>query len=186
MKRSILIVSLLLTVLFTTRGQVDTGFTSVPVVNGKVLFEQFILADQNRSADQNYALLLEWGKKRYSDSPLLSGIRFDDKARRVTVSSRAEIVLPENSEGVREEMIMNYRFDATISNAGCILVVRDITYQPAEKDEDSFFPEVYRAEESITDQALTAKGELGVWRGDLRRETLRHLNGIYSDLSRLL
>ncbi|MBK5195915.1 MAG: hypothetical protein JJE08_07815, partial [Proteiniphilum sp.] len=86
MKKYILTLSILVISLFTVDGQIDTGFTTVPLVNGKVVFEQFILADQGVLADQKYALLQKWGKERFTGNPLLSGIRFDDKSRSVTVS----------------------------------------------------------------------------------------------------
>ena len=183
MKKFILTLSILVIGLFTVDGQIDTGFTTVPLVNGKVVFEQFILADQGVGADQKYALLQKWGKQRFTGNPLLSGIRFDDKSRSVTVSSRAELMLPSNKEGVKEKVIMSYRFDASITNAGCMLVVRDITYQSTQQDAASFIPKVYTAEQTITDQAVNANGEEGLWRSNIRKETLATLNNLYADLS---
>jgi len=183
MKKYILTLSILVISLFTVDGQIDTGFTTVPLVNGKVVFEQFILADQGVRADQKYALLQKWGKERFTGNPLLSGIRFDDKSRSVTVSSRAELMLPADKEGVKEKIVMSYRFDASITNAGCMLVVRDITYQSTQKDAASFFPKVYTAEQTITDQAVKASGEEGLWRSNIRKETLSILNDLYSELT---
>lgn len=179
----IVILAMLAISLFPVKGQTDAGFTNVPVVNGKVVFEQFILADQGGSANQRYALLQQWVKETFTGSPLLSGIRFDDKARVVTVSAKAGLQLPPDKEGVRETMFMNYRFDATITNAGCLLVVRDITYQQAPKKEGSFFPKIYTAEQTITDQAVNVSGEERELRNNLRSETLHFLNKLYSDLS---
>jgi len=183
MKKYYLTLSLLIISLFSIEGQIDAGFTSVPVVNGKVVFEQFILADQGLTADQKYALLQKWSKGKFTGSPLLSGIRFDDKARTVTVSSKAELLLPANKAGVREKVMMNYRFDASIANAGCMLVVRDITYQSVQKDGASFFPKVFTAEQTVTDQAVNAAGTEGEWRNNTRTETLKFLNNLYSELS---
>ncbi|MDD4846272.1 MAG: hypothetical protein PHV67_06670, partial [Petrimonas sp.] len=81
-------------------------FTAVPVVNGKVVFQQFIHIDRELAADQRYALLYKWGKDNYAGNPLLSGIRFDDKARSITVGSKIELLLPQNSNGVREKVVM--------------------------------------------------------------------------------
>ena len=183
MKKYILTFTLLVVSLLHIKGQVDAGFTNVPVVNGKVVFEQFILADQGVTANQRYAMLQKWGKETFTGSPLLSGIRFDDKARVVTVSSKAELQLPANKAGVRETMFMNYRFDATITNAGCVLVVRDITYQHAQKKGESFFPKIYTVEQTITDQAVNVNGGERELRNILRIETLHFLNKLYSDLS---
>ncbi|MDD4010037.1 MAG: hypothetical protein PHQ67_09550, partial [Fermentimonas sp.] len=98
-------------------------------------------------------------------------------------SSTAEFLLPANSDGVREKMIMNYRFDATITNAGCMLVVRDITYQNAQKDGSSFFPKVYTAEQTITNQAVNTAGEESELRNNIRKGTLVFLNGLYSEIT---
>ncbi len=182
MKKYILTLVVLTISLMHVEAQVDAVFVNVPVVNGKVIFEQFILADQLSGASQRYAKLQNWTKKNFTGNPLLSGIRFDDKAQTVTVSSKAELQLPANKAGVRENMIMSYRFDATITNAGCILVVRDITYQKARKEEGSFFPKIYVAEETITDQAVGISGDESELRNNLRKETLLLLNRLYADL----
>ncbi|MBF6629161.1 MAG: hypothetical protein ITG04_11745 [Proteiniphilum sp.] len=183
MKKYILTLVILVISLFTVDGQIDAGFTTVPVVNGKVVFEQYILADQGVGTDQKYALLQKWGKQKFTGNPMLSGIRFDDKTRSVTVSTRDELILPENSVGVNEKIIMSYRFDASITNAGCMLVVRDITYQITQKDAASFFPKVYTAEQTITDQAANATGEEGIRRNAIRNETLSVLNNLYAEIS---
>jgi hypothetical protein len=78
---------------------------------------------------------------------------------------------------------MSYRFDATITNAGCMLVVRDIAYQAARKDAASFFPKVYTAELTITDQAMSQPGTDGEWRKEIRNETLQTLNRLLADLA---
>ncbi len=176
MRRTIITFSLFICVLFTAVGQVDNPFTTVPTVNGKVIFEQFIPAGQHLTADQKYRLLQEWAKKTFAANPLLAGIRYDEKARTVTVSNRLELQHP-------EKLIMSYRFDATITNAGCMLVVRDIAYQAARKDAASFFPKVYTAELTITDQAMSQPGTDGEWRKEIRNETLQTLNRLLADLA---
>jgi hypothetical protein len=183
MKKYLLIFSILVAGLFHVHGQMDVGFTNVPVVNGKVVFEQFIPADPAGSASQRYAKLQDWTRKSFTGSPLLSGIRYDDKSQTVTVSSKAELNLPADKAGARDHMLMSYRFDATVTNAGCVLVVRDITYQNARREAGSFFPKIYTAEETITDQALSVKSDEGELKSNLRKETLRMLNKLYADLS---
>ena len=185
MKKTILTISLLVAISINIVGQNDTGFNSVPVVNGKVVFEQFIITNPDYSADQNYAQLQKWVKSRYSGSPLLSGIRFDEKSNFVIVSAAANLVLPVNSAGVREEMIINYRFDATMTGAGCMVVIRDITYQSPKKDGDSFFPKKYTAEQTITDSSVNTPGAEGELRSNLRKASLDFFNGLYSEFNSL-
>lgn len=169
--------------IFSLEGQTYATIVSVPVVNGKVVFEQFLPADQAGNAEQRYTKLQNWAKRTFTGNPLLLGIRYDDKAQSVTVSSKAEMLLPGNNTGAHEKMIMTYRFDATVTNAGCLLVVRDITYQSAKKDSGSFFPKIYPAEETITDQAVAAGGSERELRANLRKETLQLLNNLNADLS---
>ena len=171
MKRFIITFSFFVAALFVSMGQVDNAFTTVTVVNGKVLFEQFIPVSNNHTADQKYSLIQDWAKKTFAGDPLLAGIRYDEKARTITVSNRAQFKEP-------EKMVMSYRFDLSVNNAGCMLVVRDISYQVAQQDASSFFPKVYTAEQTITDQSLNNGGEQVEWRRTIRGETLKTVNGL--------
>lgn len=187
MKKSILALCFFSVYLLGLKGQTagDIVFTSVPVISGKVIFEQFIPVDQGLSAEQMYALLYKWGKDNYAGNPLLSGIRFDDRSQNITVSSKVELLLPANRAGVQEKVLMNYRFDATITAAGCILTVRDITYQDKDSRGSLFFPKLTAAEEVITDQAINAGGDAGELRNNIRKGTLSFLNDLYADLNNL-
>lgn len=167
-----------------SQTQMENVFTSVPEVNGKIVFQQFIHTHQGLSEDQNYAMLYKWGKDNYAGNPLLSGIRFNEKDKSITVSSKVELLLPANSNGVREKMMMNYRFDANITNAGCILVIRDITYQNVEERGKSFFPKSHAAEEMITDNAVSSNSGNKELKNNLRKGTLYFLNELYNDLKK--
>ncbi len=179
MKKYILIVSMLIFGLSRMTGQIDASFTTVPVVNGKVVFEQFILTDQGLSANQKYATLQKWVRDKYTGSPLVSGIRFDDRSQSATVSAKTELA------GVSGNTVMNYRFDLSVANAGCVLVVRDITYQNTPAQGASSFPKTVTAEQTITDQAVGASGEEGQMRSSTRKATLSFLNGLYKEVSGL-
>lgn len=184
MKKIIFTVLIFVSALTLVKAQ--SVFTTVPVVNGKVMFQQFIHIDQELTPDQRYALLYKWGKDNYAGNPLLSGIRFDDKGKSITVSSKIELLLPQNSDGVREKVIMNYRFDATITNAGCMLVVRDVTYQNSQSSKSSFFPKTFTAEDTITPTAISAvSGADKEFRTNTQKSTLFFLNELYSDLSKI-
>ena len=166
--------------------QDENVFASVPEVNGKVVFQQFIHTHQGLNEDQSYAILYKWGKDNYASNPLLSGIRFNEKDQSITVSSKVELLLPANSDGVREKMMMNYRFDANITNAGCVLKVRDITYQTVREKGKSFFPKSSFAEEMITDNAINSVSDEKELKQNLRKGTLYFLNELYNDLKKEL
>lgn len=183
-KYSIFLLFSLLTV-FASKAQDfnDPVFTSVSVTNGKVVFQQFMHANKVLSEEQRYALLYKWGKDKFTGNPLLSGIRFDDKARSITVSSKTELLLAAYKEGVREKMLMNYRFDASITSSGCMLVIRDITYQNVQGKDASFFPKSYSAEDMITDSAIASQADMKELRTNTRKATLDFLNDLYNSLN---
>ncbi len=187
MKRILFIISLAFIFLGSNvQAQIENVFASVPEVNGKVVFQQFIHTPQGLNEDQNYAILYKWGKDNYASNPLLSGIRFNDKDRNITVSSKVELLLPQNNQGVREKMMMNYRFDANITNAGCVLKVRDITYQNVRENGKSFFPKSSSAEEMITDNAINSISSEKEFKENLRKGSLYFLNELYNDLKKEL
>lgn len=187
MKRILFIIGLAFSLLAShAQTQKENVFTSVTEVNGKVVFQQFIHTHQGLNEDQSYAILYKWGKDNYASNPLLSGIRFNDKDHSITVSSKVELLLPENSQGVREKMLMNYRFDADITNAGCVLKVRDVTYQTIREKGKSFFPKSSSAEEMITDNAINSAPDDKELKENLRKGTLYFLNELYNDLKKEL
>ena len=183
MKKILFIFGLVFTFMgMNGQTQMENVFTTVPEVNGKVVFQQFIHTHQGLTEDQNYAMLYKWGKDNYAGNPLLSGIRFNEKEKSITVSTKVELLLPANSNGVREKMMMNYRFDANITNAGCILVVRDVTYQNVEERGKSFFPKSFSAEDMITDNVINSNSDDKELKNNLRKGTLYFLNELYNDL----
>ena len=187
MKRILLIVGLVFTIVISGNAQAqnENVFSTVPEVNGKVVFQQFIHTHQGLSEAQVYSLLYKWGKDNYAGNPLLSGIRFNEKEKTITVSSKVELLLPENSDGDRLKKMMNYRFDASITSAGCVLIIRDVTYQDGEKSK-SFFPKLSSAEEMITDSAINSSASDKELKENLRKSTLYFLNELYNDLKGVL
>ncbi len=186
MKIKIIILSLLASVISTINvsGQTDVAFSNVPVVNGKVVFQQFIPNAEGVDAVQQYKRLQQWGRDRFQGNPLLSGIRFDDKGRTITISSGEELQVRTGNSG-SSKMTMRYRFNTSVTNAGYMLVVRDITYQSEQPKNASSFPKTYTAEQMITDQAVNTTGEDNALRSGARNATLNFLNELYAELSAL-
>lgn len=182
MKTKIITLSLLMSVLgfLSLKGQVEVAFSTVPVVNGKVVFQQFVPNTDGVDAMQQYTRLQQWGRNQSQGNPLLSGIRFDDKGRAVTISSGKKLQLSGGST-----VTMRYRFDTSVTNAGYMLVVRDITYQNEQPGSTSILPKTYTAEQMITDQAVNTTDENRTLRSDTRKATLAFLNELYAELSDL-
>ena len=164
-------------------GQVDAAFTNVPVVNGKVVFQQFVPNSEGATADQQYARLQQWGRSKSQGNPLLSGIRFDDKGRTMTISSGQELPISAGGNAAGN-ITMRFRVDASVTNAGFMLTVR-YHHQSEQSGSNSIFPKTYAAEQMITDQAVNAMGEERDLRNNTRRATLAFLNNLYEELSSL-
>lgn len=178
-----IILSLLM---FTLQAKNQQAFNRVPIVNNKVVFQQFIHVDDVFNADQRYSLLYKWGKDNYSGNPLLAGIRFDDTKHSVTVSSKVELLLPENNAGVREKVIMSYRFDLSVTQGGCTLVVRDISFHNPLIKGASLFTKSFSAESTITNEAIAAAEGLDrEFKLNVQKGTLYFLNELHKDISAL-
>ncbi|MDI9606126.1 MAG: hypothetical protein QM305_12555 [Bacteroidota bacterium] len=181
-ERLILVLLLLTSLGFTKlNGQTDAAFGTVPVVNGKVVFQQFIPNADGMDAVQQYAKLQKWGKVRFQGNPLLSAIRFDDKVRSVTISAGETLPLPA-ADG---KVTLRYRFDVSVSNAGSMLMIRDITFERELPGSGSVVPKTYRAEQVITDQAINGADGEKEFRTRVRQTTLNCLNGLHAELSAL-
>jgi hypothetical protein len=180
MKKSFFILIFLGAYFFGASAQGNQTFTSVPVVNGRVVFEQFIHTGEALSADQKYATLTAWGKTRFTDNPMLSGMRFDDNTRTMTVGLRSD--LPLSSGGT---ITMIYRFDVSVSNVGCMVVIRDITYQREPSGGTSIFPTIYTAEQTITDQAIAVNDDNRTFRNNTRVATLAFFNELFAEIEAL-
>lgn len=157
-------------------------FSSVPVTNGKVVFQQFIHASQNLQDDQKYAILSKWGKDNFSGNPSLLSLRFDEKTKSITVSAKTDLSLPANKANA-SKAAMTYRFDASISNMGCMLVIRDISYQ-LPSGNSSGFSKPMLAENVITDNAInSATDDAKDLNNAVKKSTLLFFNQLYGKLN---
>ncbi len=146
-------------------------FSTVPVQNGKVVFQQYVYVDKDMSESQKYSVLSQWGKKKYTGNPSLIGIRFDDKAGSMTVSAKTGLSV----SGAGEKVVMTYRYDVAVTNVGCMLTIRDVTYQVDGKN--------VSAEESIADSAIvSASGVDKTLNQNIRNATLSFFNKLYDEL----
>lgn len=146
-------------------------FSTVPILNGKVVFQQYVYVEKEMSDNQKYTVLNQWGKKKYAGNPSLIGIRFDDKASSMTVSAKTDLPV----SGASEKVVMTYRYDVAITNVGCMLTIRDITYQVGSKN--------VSAEVSIADSAISsASGADKTLNQNIRNATLAFFNKLYDEL----
>lgn len=151
-------------------------FTTVPVINNEVTFLKEIPFKSGFSADATYKLLQEWGKDNYGRDPFISSIRYDARNKSFIAKSRIELLLPANSKGVREKMIMRYRVDGFIYEDKCVLEISDISYLYENSKNNKLMPRIQKAETFITDQAIDDGGELKEYMINTRKSTLYFLN----------
>lgn len=183
--RNIILTSILLLLSFVYGyGQnliQNDKFIYVTTFKNKVVFLKEIPIS-NKNMDYNYFVLKEWGKKNYSNDITQSNIRYDNKNKEILVKSRVELILPENSEGLRESVLMIYRLNAFILDNKCILEVKNITYNSPERTTIRSF----KAEDIISDEAIRINDDLGEFRVNTKKSTLYFLNELANELADVL
>ncbi|MFY9597365.1 MAG: hypothetical protein WAP53_03120, partial [Dysgonamonadaceae bacterium] len=116
----------------------------------------------------------------------LISLRYNNENLSITVSSKVELMVPGNKGSKNGKMLMSYRFDASITGAGCMFVVRDIYYEQADAKDSSLPIVAYPAEEMITNSAISSStGEQKELRTALQKQTLTFLNELYNNLNKV-
>lgn len=155
-------------------------FKEVPILNNKVAFVKEVKFNNGKTAEENYAILREWAKVNYGKDPFISSVRYDARKNEIIAKSRVELVLPENSLGVREKMVMRFRVDGFIFDDKCVLEITDLTYLH-ENAKNKNLPKVIRAENFITDYMIEEENSLKELRINARKSTLYFLNSLGKD-----
>lgn len=151
-------------------------FKDVPVVNNKVAFVKEVKL-QGKSTSENFEILREWAKVNYGKDPFISSVRYDARKNEIVAKSRVELVLPENSQGIREKIIMRFRVDGFIFDDKCILEISDLSYLH-ENAKSKKLPRVIRAENFITNELIEEENPLRELRINARKSTLYFLNSL--------
>lgn len=159
-------------------------FTIVPEIEGKVTFLKEVPIVGSMSSDGNYTLLKDWALEKYGKEPFVSSIRYDTKNREFIAKSRIELLLPPNSTGVREKMVMRYRINGFIFQDKCVLEITDISYLYENSSKNKLLPRIIRAEDFITDNAINIDDEVKEYRENTRKSTLFFLNEIGESLEK--
>lgn len=151
-------------------------FSEVSEVQGKVVFLKEIPAIKGFSIEANYNILKDWARDNYGRDPFISSVRYDNGNREIIAKSRIELLLPPNSNGVREKMIMRYRINTFMFEKKCVFEITDISYMYQNSKGDKSLPKVLRAENFITDRALKIEDDWQELRINTRKSTLFFLN----------
>lgn len=156
-------------------------FVEVSVIEGKVTFLKEIPTKKEISVDANYKILKEWAIVNYGKDPFISSVRHDAQNKEFIAKSRIELLLPANSKGIREKMIMRYRINGFIFQDKCILEVTGISYLYENAKNNKLLPRIVRAEDFITDDAIGIEDNIKEFRVNTRKSTLYFLNQIGTD-----
>lgn len=166
----------------TRQGQI---FTTIPVVDNKVVFIREVPQKKGLSSEASYNTIRDWAKNNYGRDPFISSIRYDAKNLEIIAKSKVELLLPSNSNGVREKMIMRYRINVFIFQNKCVMEVTEISYlYENTKYNSSTLPKVIRAETFISDNAVGIHDELRELRINTRKSTLYFLNELAKDFEK--
>ncbi|MBK5720060.1 DUF4468 domain-containing protein [Dysgonomonas sp. Marseille-P4677] len=160
------------------------SFVEVSEIEGKVTFLKEIASKNSVSQDANYKILKDWAIINYGKDPFISSVRHDTQNKEFIAKSRIELLLPANSKGVREKMIMRYRINGFIFQDKCVLEITGISYLYENAKNDKLLPRVIRAEDFITDKAIEVDDNLKEFRVNTRKSTLFFLNQIAEDFER--
>ncbi|MBP1618322.1 MAG: putative rane protein [Bacteroidetes bacterium] len=154
--------------------------SSILVKQGKVVLEKELdLIIDSKSA---YQILRLWAKDNYGRDPFISSVRYDNQGKFITAKSRIELLLPPDSKNIREKIVMRYRIDASIANGKCVVTFREIAYLYENPQKPHFLPKISKAEELITDQALSLKDSQSELRSNVRKSTLYFISQTTQEL----
>lgn len=154
-------------------------FTYAPLFNNEVVLVKEI-ALNNADPERSFHTVKEWGKERYASSPLISNIRYDNTNKEIIIKSKIELVLPENQKGIREKVLMTYHLNTFILNDKCVFEIKGISYKLHNVKKS------LKAEDTITQSALTNGGSQQELRVNIQRSTLFFLNELVESLEKSL
>lgn len=170
---------------FSQIAKPDEWFEKVTTFDGKVVFVKEI-RPQSDDLEKNYKLLKEWGRANFAKDPFNSSINYDDKNKKITARSRVELLFPENARGIRETLIMKYRLDAFFSDDFCIVEITAISFINDPKTNGNTLPQKIKAEDLITDTALSVEDTNKGTRAKARNSTLFFFNDLLDSLQNVL
>lgn len=151
-----------------TEAQYHLG--AVPVVNGKVAFEEVIQAE-GLSAEEIETRVNEWIKRRFTKPTVIRSMRFDSEQPNTTIVKSEEYIVFKNTFLVLSRARIYYYLTITAEDGQCTFNMSRITYWYDDEDEKGGIK--MKAENWITDEmAFNKKGRLKKFEGKFRRKTI--------------
>lgn len=176
-----IVCSLLSITSFAQIAKQGDKYTTVPLFEGKVTFIKEVPAKANLSIEGNYTIMKDWAGINFGKDPFISSIRYGYQKHDFIAKSRIELLLPPDSKGIREKMIMRYRVNGFLFKDKCVLEITDISYLYENSGKGNLLSRIIRAEDFITDEALKVNDGFQELKSNTRKSTLYFLNELVTD-----
>lgn len=154
---------------------------AVPVVNGKVVFEKEIKLATNSKAP-TFETALAWANDRFGREGCRVVYQNAEKGEIAAIGS--EYIIFTNSALTLDRSMMSYQVLIYCSEQTCKLQMTNIKYEyvvPYQRK-----PEIYLAEEWITDKNALHKNKLNKVTGKFRSKTIDFAEDLFADAEKAL
>ncbi|MBR5814451.1 MAG: DUF4468 domain-containing protein [Bacteroidaceae bacterium] len=163
----------------TVEVQYQAG--AVPVVNGKVTFEEFIPAN-GMSATEVEEKVNNWISSRFVKPTVIAAKRYESEAPQTAIVKSEEYIVFRNTFFVLNRARIYYYLTITAKDGGCLFNISRITYWYDDEDDKGGIH--MKAENWITDDmAFNNKGKLKRFEGRFRRKTIDLKNALVQELT---
>ena len=143
---------------------------AVPVVNGKVTFEEFIPAE-GMSAAEIEEKVNGWIARRFTKPTVISSKRYESEQPHTAIVKSEEYIVFKKTAFVQNTPRIYYYLTITAEDGGCRFNMSRITYWYDDQDEKGGIQ--MKAENWITDDmAFKKNGRLKKFEGKFRRKTI--------------
>ncbi|MBO5922742.1 MAG: DUF4468 domain-containing protein [Bacteroidaceae bacterium] len=153
----------------------------IPVVNGKVTFEEIIPAE-GYTANEIKDIIDKWIKERFVKPTVISAKQFTANNPKATILKGEEYLVFKKAALVLERARIYYYLTLTANEGSCTFNMSRITYWYDDEDDKGGIKMI--AEEWITDEnAINKKGKLKKFEGKFRNKTLELKDILVNDLT---
>ncbi len=179
-------ITLLLLVLslsaFSQKKYQGEKFDDIDLINNKITFIKEMQRDGTSQAG-NYTTLTDIVKGQYAKQPFISSVKYNEKKKEITIKSRVDLILPQNSEGIRHTMSMKYTLVLLALADKCVFITTDIQYQhPKESPQYKVQKKAFAAEDFITAQAIGIEDGNRELKENTKKSTLYFINQLDTEL----
>ena len=159
----------------------ENATKAIPVVNGKVTFEETIPAE-GYTADEIKGVIDTWIKERFVKPTVISAKRFNSNNPQTTILKGEEYIVFKKAALVLERARIYYYLTLTANDGNCTFNMSRITYWYDDEDDKGGLKMI--AEDWITDEnAINRKGKIKKFEGKFRNKTLELKDILVNDLT---